>query len=369
MTAESWGSQGAQRYAVKKSDGTVQPEVYNSFTRSPMASMCMGTSFWRNTYAGLAQEAFDALGVNGIYMDQACSSLVCYNTEHEHAPGGGDYWMKGFQSLESDIRKRCPHIVLAGEGVGESWLPHLDLMLSLQVSMERYAAPGQWEPIPFFNAVYHGYTIQYGNYASLTRPPYDSLWPKEFAPKTPLQLLDAKFCHQFRLEQARSFVWGQQPCLANFTSEQLTKRNDELDFIRRLATLRNKALPYLLHGTFIRPPALDIPEIEIAMSRLSIYAGQHDAVQEYTKRVPQLLLSTWRNANGNIAVPTVNIGDEPMEITLRLNNQEHGLPVQGIVYKILPDERKEIARFKKGVAVITDRVNGAGAGIYEFISK
>ena len=366
MTTDSWVSKNAERYAVKQPDGAVRPEVYNTFTKSPCASMCMGTSFWRNTYAGLAEEAFNALGVNGIYMDQACSSLVCYDTEHEHAPGGGDYWMKGFQSLESDIRKRCPNIVLAGEGVGESWLPHLDLMLSLQVSMERYAAPGQWEPIPFFNAVYHGHTIQYGNYASLTRPPYDSLWPQEFAPKTPLQLLDAKFCHQFRLEQGRSFVWGQQPCLANFTSEQLTKRSGELDFIRRLATLRNKALPWLLHGTFIRPPALNIPEIEIAMSRLSIYAGQHDAVQEYTKRVPQLLLSAWRNASGNIAVPIVNIGDEPMDITLRLNNQEHGLPDQGIVYKILPDERREIAHFEKGVAVITDTVNGAGTGIYEF---
>jgi hypothetical protein len=108
METASWETENAAKYAVKKTDGTIQPEVYNTFTKSPCASMCMGTSFWRNTYAGLAEEAFHTLGVNGIYMDQACSSLVCYDTEHEHAPGGGDYWMKGFQSLESDIRKRCP---------------------------------------------------------------------------------------------------------------------------------------------------------------------------------------------------------------------------------------------------------------------
>ena len=47
-------------------------------------------------------------------------------------------------------------MALAGEGSGEAWLPHLDLMLSLQVSRERYAAPGEgWEAIPLFGAVYH----------------------------------------------------------------------------------------------------------------------------------------------------------------------------------------------------------------------
>jgi len=259
--------------------------------------------------------------------------------------------------------------VLAGEGVGESWLPHLDLMLSLQVSMERYAAPGQWEPIPFFNAVYHGYTIQYGNYASLTRPPYDSLWPKEFAPEKPLQLLDAKFCYQFRLEQARSFVWGQQPCLANFTAEQLTKRTAELEYLKRLALLRSQTLPYLLHGTFLGFPDTEIPDMKIPMSRLSIYAGQQDAVQEYAKQVPRMLSCIWQDEKGNIAVPAVNISDEPLAITLCLNNKDHDLPAKGIAYKILPEERKEILCFDGGAATIADTLNGAEACIYEFIGE
>lgn len=369
MTTESWTEQNAERFAVKKRDGSVQPEVYNTFTKTPCASMCMGTPFWRNTYAGLAEEAFKSLGVNGIYMDQACSSLVCYDTTHEHAPGGGAYWMKGFQSLESDIRKRCPGITLAGEGVGEAWLPHLDLMLSLQVSMERYAAPGEWEPIPFFNAVYHGYAIQYGNYASLTRPPYDSLWPAAFAPETPLQLLDEKFCYQFRMEQARSFVWGQQLCLANFTAEQLTKRTAELEYLKRLALLRNQALPWLLHGTFMGFPDMDIPTMKIPMSRLSIYAGQQDAVQEYTKEVPRLFACIWQDENGNIAVPIVNISDEDFEVTLSLNSKEDGLPAKGIAYKILPDERSEIMRFEKGTVTITAVLNGSDACIYEFLNE
>jgi len=369
MTAESWVSKKAQRYAVKKPDGTVQPEVYNTFTRSPMASMCMGTTFWRNTYAGLSEAVYNGLGVSGIYMDQACSSLVCYDTQHGHPRGGGAYWMEGFRALESDIRKRCPGIVLAGEGCGEAWLPHLDLMLSLQVSQERYAAPGQWEPIPFFHAVYHGYTVLYGNYASLTRPPYDPLWPKDLAPEHALQLLDEKFRYQFRLEQARTFVWGQQPCLSNFLPEHLVERRTDLAYIRQLVQLRQAALPYLLHGTFLRPPRMNIPDLEIDMSRLSIYAGQQEAVQEYRKRVPQYLVGAWRAEDGSIAVAVANIADTDHKMRFTLSCEEYGLPDRGRVYKRLPAGRTQIGLFENGQATITDTLAAAGAVLYEVVGN
>ncbi|MBM4027967.1 MAG: hypothetical protein FJ280_21600 [Planctomycetes bacterium] len=367
MTAASWTSREAQRYAVKRADGTIRPEIYNTFTKSPMASMCMGTAFWRDTYAGLAEAVHHDLGVPGIYMDQACSSLVCYDPEHGHPPGGGAYWMAGFRVLESDIRRRCPGIALAGEGCGEAWLPHLDLMLSLQVSRERYAAPGQWEPIPFFHAVYHGYTVLYGNYASLTRPPYDPLWPKDSAPEQPLQLLDEKFRYQFRLEQARSFVWGQQPCLANFRPEHLTERQTDLAYLRQLVQLRQAALPYSLHGTFLRPPPMEIPDMEIDMSRLSIYAGQQGAVQEYRHRVPQYLAGAWRAQDGSIAVAVANLADTDHKLRFTLRRPEHGLPERGRVYQRLPEGRTEMSRFESGQATVTDTLAAAGAVIYEIV--
>lgn len=366
MTTASWTEKNAERYAVKKPDGTIQPEVYNTFTKAPNASMCMGTSFWRNTYADLAEAVYKDLGVSGVYMDQACSSLVCYDTNHGHAPGGGAYWMEGFRSLESDIRGRCPDIGLAGEGCGEAWLPDLDLMLSLQVSLERYEAPGAWEPIPFFHAVYHGYTTLYGNYASLTEPPYDPLWPAEFAPEKPLQLLDEKFRFQFRMEQARTFVWGQQPCLANFTVELLEKRAADLAYIRQLAQLRQQALPFLLYGSFVRPPRMDVPDTEIDVSRLSIYAGRQGAVQEYRMRVPQYLSCAWRDADGGVAVAVANITDDPQDLNFRLTSGEQGLPEKGVIVKVLPESRVEISRFDSGAAVVTDTLAGAGACIYEF---
>ncbi|HEY5914437.1 MAG TPA: DUF6259 domain-containing protein, partial [Verrucomicrobiae bacterium] len=317
MTTESWNREGAARWAVKSPDGQIHPEIYNTFTRAPCASMCLGTAFWRNTYASLAEQAVSGLGVNGIYMDQACLSLSCYDATHGHPVGGGTYWVNGFRLLASDIRARCagtagkrpatpPPVparggealltssstirrgsvpALAGEGCGEPWLPYLDLMLSLQVSKERYAAPDGWETIPFFHAVYHPYAVLFGNYSSLTMPPYDELWPKEFAPAERLKLLDRQFVSQFCLEQARAFVWGQQPTLANFTLSQLNSRAAEIDYVLRLAKLRNHASKYLLRGTLLRPPRIEVAEAIIPSSRLSIYAGQQGGLKVFDKKV------------------------------------------------------------------------------------
>ncbi len=56
---------------------------------------------------------------------------------------------------------------------------------------------GDAETIPFFQAVYHPYGITFGSYSSLVTPPYDELWPEEFAPEKAGQLLDEKFNKQF----------------------------------------------------------------------------------------------------------------------------------------------------------------------------
>ncbi|MCC6142843.1 MAG: hypothetical protein IT368_03445 [Candidatus Hydrogenedentes bacterium] len=368
MTAASWHEKNAERYDVKDPAGKVHPEVYNTFNKAPCASMCMGTEFWRDTYADIAVEAVNELGVDGIYMDQACSSLACFDPSHGHPLGGGTYWMKGFQSLQQDIRDRTQtkkRVVLAGEGTGEAWLPYLDLMLSLQVSRERYAAPGEWQPIPFFHAVYHGYFLPYGNYASLTMPPYDELWPAEFAPETQLVLLDRKFSQQFRLEQGRSFVWGQQPTVANFRPEHLDTRTEEMDFVLRIAKLRAESLKFLRDGTFLRPPALAVPEEEIPMSRLSIYAGQQGALREYTASYSTVLAAAWQAPDGDIGIALANISDKPQPVGFTLATPQWPLPETGRIHKRTPGDRTQLTGFTHHSATIKDTLAAQEVCLYE----
>ena len=342
MTTKSWSDEGAERYAVKGLDGKIQPEIYNTFTRQACAAMCMGTEFWRHKYAGLAERAVLDLGVDGIYMDQACTSLACYDPSHGHPRGGGTYWMQGFRTMQEDLRQRCgptaaggrQPVALAGEGCGEPWLPYLDLMLSLQVSKERYAALDGWETIPFFHAVYHPYSVTYGNYSSLTMPPYDDLWPAEFAPKEPLRLLDRKFSRQFLMEQARAFVWGQQPTLANFLPAHLEERKEEIEYVLKLAALRARATTYLLRGTYLRPPEFRAPASMLEMSRLSIYAGQQGGLTEFKKEYPLVWAGAWRAPNGNVAVALASIADEPMDLALTVDPKYYGISPRARVARI-----------------------------------
>ena len=358
MTTASWQTEGAQAYAVKGPDGTVHPEIYNTFTQEPCASMCMGTEFWRNKYAGVAAAAFNRLGVDGIYMDQACSSLSCFDSHHGHPLGGGRYWMDGFRRLSSTCapaaigpsRPLPPPACRArggsrwrGEGCSEGWLPFLDIMLALQVSRERYSSPNDgWLPIPLFQAVYHPYAIMYGNYSSLTLPPYDDLWPAKFAPREPLKLLDPKFNRQFLLEQARAFVWGQQPTIANFRTNQFQQRPEEIAYVLQLARLRAGAMKYLLDGTFLQPPELQVPSATLALSRLSIYAGQQSAVQSSEGACSLVQAGAWRAPDGTVAVALASIADDPVKVPLALDRQTYGLPKRGQVVQVTEHGRKVI---------------------------
>ena len=370
MTTKSWSDRNASAFAVKQPNGEIRPEFYNTFVKAPCASMCIATPFWRETYARLAESAVRNLGVAGIYMDQACSSLGCYDPTHGHSLGGGAYWMDGFKSLQADIRnstREFKDVALAGEGCGEGWLPYLDMMLSLQVSLERYHGSGDWEPVPLFNAVYHDCSTQFGNYSSLTRPPYDDLWPAEFAPKEPLALLDRKFATQFRLEQARSFLWGQQPTLANFREDQLTHRAQEIDFLLRMARLRMASLKYLRDGVFLKPPEFDAQQAEIPMSRLSIYAGQQGAVQESTKTVPLVLASAWLAANGDIGIAVANIAKNRLPLKLALTQENYPLPETGFVYRRTVDGRERIANFEEGTVRLDEMQEGESVLLYEIV--
>lgn len=368
LTTASWTNENAARFAVKTSDGNIRPEVYNTFTHQACASMCMGTEFWRGKYAGLATSAVTELGVDGIYMDQACSSLACFDTSHGHPIGGGTYWMKGFQTLASEIRRRNLSRggpALAGEGCGENWLPHLDLMLALQVSRERYAGADGWETIPFFHSVYHEYAVFFGNYSSLTQPPYDDLWPAEFAPKEPLKLLDRKFSTQFRLEQARAFSWGQQPTVANFLPAQLSERTQEIDYVLRLARVRARATKFLLTGQLLPPPHVSAPTAEIPMSRLSIYAGQQEGVKEFSKRVSQIHAAAWRAHDGTVAIAIANISDQPIVPRLQFAARDYQLPRRGGIYRLDEHGRHRVGDYRARDVVIEPQLSPYDACVLE----
>ncbi len=370
LDTPSWTAEHGERAAVRKSDGSIRTEVYNIFNPLPCATMDVTTQQWRDKYAGIAAEVVRDYGLNGIYMDQAVLSLVCYAPGHGHPIGGGNYWLPGFRTLAEDIRRRNGDTptTLAGEGGGENWLANLDLFLTLQVSAERYTEPTSgWEVIPFFQSVYHAYGITYGSYSSLAYPPYDDLWPVESRPATALQPLDRKYRFQFYLEQARSFVWGMQPTIANFLPWQLTERRQEMDYALSLAKLRDRFPEYLLRGTFLRAPELNAPELDVTISRVSIYAGRdRGRVTEYVKKAPAAIAGAWRSPQGKIAINVASISESALTLSVRIDPAVYGLRRGARVWRV--DEaagRRLVGEIGATAAPIAVTLPPLGAAMFE----
>ena len=325
----SWTREGAEQWAVRERDGRVRLETYNVFNPLPCATMNPATPFWRNKYTGIADTVLNQYGVDGIYMDQAVLSLMDWSPNRGHPVGGGNYWMQGFRTLASELRAKSHTrpTGFAGEGGGESWMPDLDAFLTLQVSQERYADPASgWEVIPMFQAAYHPYALTYGTYGSLTLPPYDELWPTEKRPPTALMPLDLKFVRQFHLEQARMFVWGMQPTIANFLPDQLVERRREIEYLEQLARLRYGLREFFQTGVFLRPPRVNVPSAELLLSRISIYAARLGGPTEARITVPEVLAGAFRAADGRVAVALAGINLDSRRIEVTIDRRAYGLP-------------------------------------------
>ncbi len=372
-TTESWTKENAAPYALKNPDGKINTHVYNIFSNRPTASMCLGTQFWKDKYASLSDSAVNTYTANGVYMDQACQAMPCYDPSHGHPVGPGNYWVENFGKLSKQIRSKIPQdkqLILAGEGCGEAWLPYLDLFLTLDISKERYAGLGPWSTIPFFQAVYHQYSITYGNYSSLLIPPYDELWPKEYAPKKPLDMLSTDFNRQFLMEQARSFVWGMQPTIANYQAFLARDRKEEIDFLLNLARVRNQAVKYLLYGKFMRSPVIELPEEEFGISRLSIYAGKTgNSVTAFRGTFPLLYSGTWQAENMDLGIALASISDKPVKVKFRFKSDEYELPASGKIFIIDTKGKRELTSYSNKEVNVDFILNPKDICVLEISSK
>lgn len=369
---ESWEKENASQHAVKGIDGKTITHVYNIFSGKALTTMCMGTSFWRDKYASLAGKVINDYHVGGIYMDQACLGYLCYDPSHSHPLGGGNYWVEGSGELTRQIRsssRSTDKIALSGEGVGECWLPYLDLFLTLQVSKERYAGVKGWQTIPLFQAVYHPYAVSYGSYSSLLSPPYDDLWPKEFTPSDTLQLLNESFNKQFLMEQARSFVWGIQPMIANYKDFLATDRKEEIDYLMKLARIRSQGLKYLLHGEFVRAPEIKASEQELKISRLSIYAGRDtERVTELQGKFPTVYAAAWKSDDHMLGIAISSILDHSFPVKLRFDTKNYGLQPAGEIFLIKENGKEKIGKYRNGKINVTIQLSPKDACILEFTS-
>ena len=362
---KSFREKGVERYVARKADGSTLAHIYNKFTGNPLVPVCITQEFWRETYSGLCDSLINGYGCSGVYMDQSCNNYLCYNAEHGHTVGGGNYWVKSHQRLIERIREKTTeqNPVLTGEGSGEDWIGHLDGFLTLEGSRERMRGAKASDIVPLFNAVYHGYAICFGNLSGLTYPPYDDCWPKEYRSPDTETLLPKKYSMQMRMEQARTFVWGTQPMISNYHPFVRKGRPTEMRYFAELVAKRKLYKEYLQYGTMMRAPKMKdeyVKELDMVQMTIYSYKDEGTNIFPFKKRVPTLYSSAWRNKEGNILLAFTNINEEAKALSFSIDLDEMGLNdhftlyIDGVAQEGAPQSHYDVT------------IDGCSAKMFEF---
>ena len=76
------------------------------------AVACIGEGAYSDFLVKELCEIVKEIGVDGIYLDQVGASpyKTCFNKEHNHPLGGGDWWVAGYRNLIKEIKEKAEKI-------------------------------------------------------------------------------------------------------------------------------------------------------------------------------------------------------------------------------------------------------------------
>jgi len=218
---------------------TYNGELYYSPPHDSCRILCPGSE-WRQAYPVICGELLSQTGVTDPYNDNFPKAFLCHHPHHDHAPGGGDYWISGYLDMLSALRSGWPDAALTNEARCEYLIPELDFFLAIAWDQKDpgWFAPSYATPVPLIQAVYHD---RIGMRWSMVTP---HSWSDALA---------------YRFVQGWSWVNGNR--LSVFIPETAAAEwpSDEvvsLDYLRDLAALHGALPDHAIYGRWTRPPVL-----------------------------------------------------------------------------------------------------------------
>jgi hypothetical protein len=312
MDAEHW-EKGGKQSAVIKCDGEVMAMMFNIFAGRRLAWMCGQDNLPFRKKIGATVNKLRKAGLPGVYLDMiGCASyLCCYNQTHSHAPGGGNYQVRGYRKMLKDIIRNNPGLPLSTEEPNEAYMDLFDSAISLMGGNERLGGNALYELVPAFSAVYHGIIAMFGNYALPDSiPPFDPKWPEHAAWKKEKEW-HKLYPDQFFVEVARTVVWGFQPTVANLRLKHAVDKSfkEIYDFIVRTARFYHLHRDFLFDGEMMPPGDFKTEEIEVAFLQRFIFT-QEGKQTVLRKKIPAVLHSLWRAPDGRTGLVMANYSRE-----------------------------------------------------------
>lgn len=232
----------AKPWCTKMYDGKPFIETYSSKEKDgskvELAVMCPSSTLWQDKVCEIVTKLFET-GFDAVYIDQiaAAEAKPCTDPNHEHAPGGGEWWCHAYNTLLERITRTMPSDrMLTTECSADPFMKHLGGYLSwLWVKNNQ---------VPAFPAIFSDKVISFGtDFRALGKFGYNGYGLSGD--------LDEGGC---RIFMAQSFLFGQQ---MGWMLPNVYDIMPYHDFYKALVRERETLLDFFNAGRLLRPPVVD----------------------------------------------------------------------------------------------------------------
>lgn len=286
---ENTGCKGA---AIKE-DGSYVIENYPQITVNgntcKLAMMCGASEEWHDLIGTLTEKMESTLDIDGVYFDEvaAVAAHPCYSKEHSHIPGGGSFWVDGYNRMMAKIRESKPKDnFYFSECNGEPFMKGFDGYLTWMWV--------EGNEVPAFPAVYAGYVQMIGRCTiGAKKDEFDFF----------------KYC------TAKSLLYGQQ---LGWCKADIVYSPKHMEFLKNAVDVRTKYASYLNSAYMLRPA-----KVETNLGKYETKSGLY-----FTDPINSewVLSGAWRHkTNGKTVIFAVNFAEEKAEYKLTFDAVEYGI--------------------------------------------
>ena len=272
--------------------------------------ICPYTKFWQDKMVEVSEKVVGDYKMDGVYYDVLSGNChECFDPDHGHTKGGGNYWAEGNRKLlkrcSEAIKEINPDAMTTSEQPTEVYIDCLDSMLLYTVQYK----PGT---VPALQAVYHDYMILFGN-ANLTAKGSLESFPMSLGESFTAGDQLGWFNHW------PMFTPGHPRDELSIYWEDLDLCKKYTDFTAHKAQLRyNAGQKFLVCGEMLKPLTFE--------NELPYREGYWVREGLGLRRLPAVMHSVWRASDGSLGLVFCNITDDEHGVEFKLNLEEYSIP-------------------------------------------
>ena len=286
----------AEPYALKDENGNYYVEYYGRREDNPppLVPMCPASRMWQDCtvdYAGRVLE----MGARSIFLDQfaSCPAKSCWSVDHGHDAGGGDW----FYRAQHEICRRIHDVYspvgafTTAEGSADQFVDVVDGLLTVT---ER-----QLSDVPFWHAVYNGYTTYFGTPENHDDDD-DTFWAM----------------------QTREMLWGQS---LGWYHTLLMDRTSKVEMVNKLIAFRQRNLDCLAYGDLLGEiefcsPISSMPIVLLGRKSFPDWANPKACLSPSREgTMPSLIGYVYRSGvSGKTCAMVANLTTSPQNVDARI---------------------------------------------------